>query len=73
MPLQGFQYVKTRVDGGAGVLDAQNRPVVDFNKVVSGEDGLDVGERVRVRLSRVNVDRGFIDFVVRDAPPKSAR
>jgi len=31
-------------------------------KVVSGEKGLDVGDRVRVRLSRVDVDRGFIDF-----------
>jgi mannose-6-phosphate isomerase-like protein (cupin superfamily) len=38
VPLAGFQYVKTRVDGGQGVLDAQNRPVVDFNKVVSGEE-----------------------------------
>jgi mannose-6-phosphate isomerase-like protein (cupin superfamily) len=38
VPLPGFQYVKTRVDGGKGVLDAQNRPVVDFNKVVSGEE-----------------------------------
>jgi mannose-6-phosphate isomerase-like protein (cupin superfamily) len=38
VPLPGFQYVKTRVDGGAGVLDPQNRPVVDFNKVVSGEE-----------------------------------
>ena len=37
-PLSGFQYVKTRVDGGPGVLDQQNRPVVDFNKVVSGEE-----------------------------------
>jgi len=38
VPLPGFQYVKTRVDGGAGVLDPQNRPVVDFNRVVSGEE-----------------------------------
>jgi mannose-6-phosphate isomerase-like protein (cupin superfamily) len=38
LPLAGFQYVKTRVDGGQGVLDAQNRPVVDFTKVVSGEE-----------------------------------
>jgi mannose-6-phosphate isomerase-like protein (cupin superfamily) len=38
VPLPGFQYVKTRVDGGKGVLDAQNRPVVDFNKVMSGEE-----------------------------------
>src|SRR5689334_21067218 len=36
-PLPGFQYLKTRVDGGRGVLDSQNRQVVDFNKVVSGE------------------------------------
>jgi mannose-6-phosphate isomerase-like protein (cupin superfamily) len=38
VPLPGFQYVKTRVDGGQGVLDSQNRPVVDFNKVASGEE-----------------------------------
>jgi VacB/RNase II family 3'-5' exoribonuclease len=31
-------------------------------KIVSGEKGLDVGDRVRVRLARVDVDRGFIDF-----------
>jgi mannose-6-phosphate isomerase-like protein (cupin superfamily) len=38
VPMSGFQYVKTRVDGGRGVLDAQNRQVVDFGKVVSGEE-----------------------------------
>jgi exoribonuclease-2 len=32
-------------------------------KVVKGERGLDVGDRVRVRLEGVDVDRGFIDFV----------
>jgi len=32
-------------------------------KVVRGEDGLDVGDRVRVRLDHVDIDRGFIDFV----------
>lgn len=32
-------------------------------KVVKGERGLDVGDRVRVRLTGVNVERGFIDFV----------
>jgi exoribonuclease-2 len=31
-------------------------------KVVRGERGLDVGDRVRVRLVGVDVDRGFIDF-----------
>jgi len=38
VPLSGFEYVKTRVDGGRGMLDAENRAVVDFNKVVSGEE-----------------------------------
>ena len=38
MPVPGFQFVKTRVTGGRGVLDPQNRPVVDFNKVVAGEE-----------------------------------
>jgi len=37
-PLSGFDYMKTRVEGGRGMLDAQNRPVVDFNKVVAGEE-----------------------------------
>jgi len=32
-------------------------------KVVRGDHGLDVGDRVRVRLDYVDVDRGFIDFV----------
>jgi exoribonuclease-2 len=31
-------------------------------KLVSGERGLDVGDRVGVKLSHVDVDRGFIDF-----------
>jgi VacB/RNase II family 3'-5' exoribonuclease len=34
-------------------------------KVVSGASGLDVGDRVRVQLTHVDVDRGFIDFAVR--------
>jgi exoribonuclease-2 len=31
--------------------------------LVRGKQGLDVGDRVDVQLSRVDVDRGFIDFV----------
>ncbi len=31
-------------------------------RVVKGEAGLDVGDRVTVLLSSVNIDRGFIDF-----------
>jgi mannose-6-phosphate isomerase-like protein (cupin superfamily) len=37
-PLPGFDFVPTRVTGGRGTLDAQNRPVVDFNKVAAGEE-----------------------------------
>jgi VacB/RNase II family 3'-5' exoribonuclease len=33
-------------------------------RVMRGEKGLDVGDRVRVRLAGVNPDRGFIDFVI---------
>jgi exoribonuclease-2 len=31
--------------------------------LVEGQRGLDVGDRVGVRLEGVNVERGFIDFV----------
>jgi exoribonuclease-2 len=31
-------------------------------KLVKGAPGLDVGDRLRVQLAAVNVDRGFIDF-----------
>ena len=33
-------------------------------RVVRGEHGLDVGDRVTVHLASVDVPRGFIDFVV---------
>jgi mannose-6-phosphate isomerase-like protein (cupin superfamily) len=36
--LPGFDYLPTRVTGGRGTLDAQNRPVLDFNKVVAGQE-----------------------------------
>ena len=32
-------------------------------KVVRGREGLDIGDRVKVKLVDVNVERGFIDFV----------
>ena len=32
-------------------------------KLVQGERGLDVGDRLRVRLESVDVERGYIDFV----------
>jgi VacB/RNase II family 3'-5' exoribonuclease len=37
------------------------RPPVE-GKVLRGFDGLDVGDRVRVRLVRTDVEHGFIDF-----------
>ena len=32
-------------------------------KLVSGQNNLDVGDRINVKLTQVNVPRGFIDFV----------
>jgi len=37
-------------------------PMPVEGKVVSGFDGLDVGDRVRVQLIAVDVERGYIDF-----------
>jgi mannose-6-phosphate isomerase-like protein (cupin superfamily) len=37
-PVTGFDFIPTRVTGGRGTLDAQNRAVVDFNEVVAGEE-----------------------------------
>jgi exoribonuclease-2 len=31
-------------------------------RVLHGFDGLDVGDRIRVRLDHTDVQRGFIDF-----------
>jgi mannose-6-phosphate isomerase-like protein (cupin superfamily) len=38
VPVDGFEYLPTRVTGGRGALDAENRPAVDFNKVVAGDE-----------------------------------
>jgi exoribonuclease-2 len=44
-----------------GTFVKLNAPPVE-GKVVEGADGLDVGDRVRVRLLSVDARRGFIDF-----------
>ena len=38
VPLAGFDYIPTRVMGGRGTLDEQNRPFLDFKKVVAGQE-----------------------------------
>jgi VacB/RNase II family 3'-5' exoribonuclease len=38
------------------------KPPVE-GKLVSGYDGVKVGDRIKVRLTGVNVERGFVDFV----------
>jgi VacB/RNase II family 3'-5' exoribonuclease len=38
------------------------KPPVE-GKLVAGAEGLDVGERVRIRLESINPARGFVDFV----------
>jgi exoribonuclease-2 len=65
------QLVRNRVgqEFGAMVTGASGKgtfvrlfsPPVE-GKVVHGEDGMDVGDKVRVRLVDVNEERGFIDF-----------
>ena len=38
-------------------------PMPVEGKLVRGFDGLDVGDRVRVQLISIDVERGFIDFM----------
>ena len=55
---------------GVGELRSQCGPAVTpvvadppvEGRVVRGEDGLDVGDRVRVKLLSTDPQRGYIDF-----------
>ena len=38
-------------------------------RLIRGAAGLDVGDRLRVRLAGTNVERGFIDFERTDSEP----
>ena len=64
-----FDAVVTGVTSN-GTFVRVTRPPVE-GRVVSGEEGLDVGERVRVRLEGTDVEKGFIDFSAK--PPQHAR
>ena len=57
---QSFDGIITGA-GDKGVFVRVLAPTAE-GKVVRGERGLAVGQRVRVRLLDVNVDKGFIDF-----------
>ena len=58
-----FKGVVTGADPGKGfyvqIFDAHVE-----GKIVGGEKGLKVGDPIRVKLTDVNVDRGYIDFTV---------
>jgi exoribonuclease-2 len=57
---QRFDAIVTGA-GEKGVWVRINHPVAE-GKLVRGEGGLDVGDRVRVHLMSVDVERGFVDF-----------
>jgi exoribonuclease-2 len=56
-----FDAVVTGASGKGTWVRVLTPPVE--GRLVRGEAGLDVGDEVRVQLSHVDVDRGFIDFV----------
>ena len=56
-----FDAVVTGASGKGTWVRVLTPPVE--GRLVRGEAGLDVGDTVRVQLSRVDVDRGFIDFI----------
>jgi exoribonuclease-2 len=54
---------------GKGTWACISQPVAE-GKVVNGFEGLDVGERIHVKLVRTDVENGFIDFA-KDAPSRN--
>jgi exoribonuclease-2 len=57
---QRFDSVVTGASDSGTFVRAISPPVEGM--LVRGQQGLDVGDRVKVRLERVDIDRGFIDF-----------
>jgi VacB/RNase II family 3'-5' exoribonuclease len=58
---QRFEGMVTGASG-KGTWVRISHPAVE-GKIVNGHEGLDVGDRVHVKLVRTDVERGFIDFV----------
>lgn len=56
-----FNAVVTGVTANGTFVRVTSPPVE--GRVVRGEEGMDVGERVRVRLTGADAEKGFIDFV----------
>ena len=66
-----FKGIVTGVKPGA-VYVRLFRPPAE-GKVVENGAGLDVGDRVRVRLLDTNVEKGFVDFAIVDRGPPQPR
>ena len=56
-----FNAVVTGVTKSGTFVRVTSPPVE--GRVMTGEEGMDVGERVRVRLTGADAEKGFIDFV----------
>ena len=57
---EAFDAIVTGVNQGGTFVRLTHPPAE--GRVMRGEHGLDVGDRVRVRLIEVDVAKGYIDF-----------
>jgi len=55
-----FEAVVTGASGKGTFVRVMSPPIE--GKLVRGEQGLDVGDRLNVQLTHVDIDRGYIDF-----------
>jgi len=58
---ESFDAIVTGASDKGTWVRITNPPVE--GKVVHGEQGLDIGERTRVKLVHANPEKGYIDFV----------
>jgi exoribonuclease-2 len=59
-----FDAIVTGINA-SGTFARTLRPPVD-GRIVAGEEGLEVGEKVRVKLIDTDAEKGFIDFACRN-------